>query len=79
MVLLNITIAAVMEGIALVALLLLFNMSISVETLNGLVFYAKVAKSIPRPSQEQTFFHSVYNIMFELGVGHGLTWYFSKL
>ena len=37
-----ITIAAILAGIALVALLLLLNMTVAVGTLNGLIFYANV-------------------------------------
>ena len=37
-----ITIAAILSGIALVALLLVLNMTVAVGTLNGLIFYANV-------------------------------------
>ena len=37
-----ITIAAILAGIALVALLLLLNMTVAVGTLNGLIFYANI-------------------------------------
>ena len=40
--LIAITIAAVLAGIALVALLLFLNMTVAVGTLNGLIFYANV-------------------------------------
>ena len=40
--LIAITIAAILAGIALVALLLLLNMTVAVGTLNGLFFYANV-------------------------------------
>ena len=38
----SITIAAILAGIALVALLLVLNMTVAVGTLNGLIFYANV-------------------------------------
>ena len=68
----TITIAAIAAGIALVALLLLLNMSVAVGTLNGLLFYANVVnanKSILLPFQEPNFltiFISCLNL--ELGI-----------
>ncbi len=56
--LLVITIAAILAGIALVSLLLVFNMTVAVGTLNGLLFYANVvyaSKSILLPFQEINF------------------------
>jgi predicted outer membrane repeat protein len=53
-----ITIAAILAGIALVSLLLVFNMTVAVGTLNGLIFYANVVyanKSILLPFQERNF------------------------
>ena len=53
-----ITIAAVLAGIALVTLLLVLNMTVAVGTLNGLIFYANVvdaSKSILLPFQETNF------------------------
>ena len=49
-----ITIAAILAGIALVALLLVLNMTVAVGTLNGLIFYANIVfanKSILLPFQ----------------------------
>ena len=53
--LIAITIAAIIAGIVLVALLLVLNMTVAVGTLNGLIFYANVVyanKSILLPFQE---------------------------
>ena len=53
-----ITLAAVLAGIALVALLLVLNMTVAVGTLNGLIFYANVVytnKNILFPFQEMNF------------------------
>ena len=53
-----ITIVAILAGIALVALLLVLNMTVAVGTLNGLIFYANVMyanKSILLPFQETNF------------------------
>ena len=53
-----ITIAAILAGIALVALLLLLNMTVAVGTLNGLIFYANVVyayQSILLPFQGINF------------------------
>ena len=54
----SITIAAILAGIALVALLLVLNMTVAVGTLNGLIFYANVVyanKYILFPFQETNF------------------------
>ena len=67
-----ITMAAILAGIALVALLLLLNMTVAVGTLNGLIFYANVVhanKSILLPFQMRNFiavFISWLNL--ELGI-----------
>ena len=67
-----ITITAILAGIALVALLLVLNMTVAVGTLNGLIFYANVVyanKSILLPFQETNFltvFISWLNL--ELGI-----------
>ena len=56
--LITITIAAILAGIALVALLLLLNITVAVGTLNGLVFYANVVhvnESILLPFQTRNF------------------------
>ena len=68
----SITIAAILAGIALVALLLVLNMTVAVGMLNGLIFYANVVyanKSILFPFQETNFvivFVSWLNL--ELGI-----------
>ena len=70
--LIAITIAAILAGIALVALLLALNMTVAVGTLNGIIFYANVVyanKSILLPFQETNFitlFISWLNL--ELGI-----------
>ena len=70
--LIAITIAAILAGIALVALLLFLNMTVAVGTLNGLIFYANVVhanKSILLPFQDTnlaTVFISLLNL--ELGI-----------
>ena len=67
-----ITIAAILAGIALVTLLLVLNMTVAVGTVNGLIFYANVVyanKSILLPFQETNFiivFISWLNL--ELGI-----------
>ena len=56
--LIAITIAAILAGIALVSLLLILNITIAVGTLNGLIFYANILytnKSILFPIQEVNF------------------------
>ena len=56
--LIAITIAAILAGIALVALLLLLNITVAVGTLNGLIFYANVVyanESILLPFQTRNF------------------------
>ena len=53
-----ITIATILAGIALVALLLMLNMTVAIGTLNGLIFYANVVyayKSILLQFQEINF------------------------
>ena len=75
-----ITIAAILAGIALVALLLVLNMTVAVGTLNGLIFYANVVyanKSILLPFQQTNFltvFISWLNL--ELGID---TCYFPEM
>ena len=70
--LIAITIAAILAGVALVILLLVLNMTVAVGTLNGLIFYANVVyanKSILLPFQETNFmtvFISWLNL--ELGI-----------
>ena len=70
--LIAITIAAILAGIALVTLLLVLNMTVAVGTLNGLIFYANVVyanKSILLPFQKTNFvtvFISWLNL--ELGI-----------
>ena len=56
--LIAITIAAILAGIALVALFLILNMTVAVGTLNGLMFYANVVyanESILLPFQMRNF------------------------
>ena len=68
----TITLAAVLAGIALVALLLVLNMTVAIGTLNGLIFYTNIVyanKSILLPFQETNFitvFISWLNL--ELGI-----------
>ena len=68
----SISIAAILAGIALVALSLLLNITVAVGTLNGLIFYANVVyanKNILFPFQETNFvavFVSWLNL--ELGI-----------
>ena len=70
--LITITIAAILAGLALVALLLVLNMTVAVGTLNGLIFYANIVytnKSILLPFQKTNFatlFVSWLNL--ELGI-----------
>ena len=70
--LITITIAAMLAGIALVALLLVLNMTVAVGTLNGLIFYVNIVyanKSILLPFQKPNFitvFVSWLNL--ELGI-----------
>ena len=67
-----ITLAAILAGIALVALLLILNMTVAVGSLNGVIFYANIVhanKSILLPFQDTnlvTVFISLLNL--ELGV-----------
>ena len=66
--LVSIIIAAILAGMALVALLLVLNMTVAVGTLNGLIFYANIIyanKSILLPFQESslvTVFISLLNL-----------------
>ena len=70
--LIAITIAAILAGIALVSILLILNMTIAIGTINGLIFYANVVyanKSILLPFQGTSFatvFVSLMNL--ELGI-----------
>ena len=70
--LIAITIAAMLAGIALITLLLVLNMTVAVGTLNGLIFYANIVyanKNILLPFQETNFitiFISWLNL--ELGI-----------
>ena len=70
--LVTITLAALLAGIALVALLLVLNMTVATGTLNGLIFYTNIVyanKSILLPFQERnviTVFISWLNL--ELGI-----------
>lgn len=70
--LVSITLAGVLVGIALVAILLIINMTVAVGTLNGLIFYANIVnanKSILLPFQKPNFatvFVSWLNL--ELGI-----------
>ena len=70
--LIAITLAAILAGVALVAILLLLNMTVAIGSINGLIFYANVVhanKSILLPFQETniiTVFISLLNL--ELGV-----------
>ena len=78
--LIAITIAATLAGIALVALLLLLNMTVAVGTLNGLIIYANIVhanESILLPFQTRNFitvFISWLNL--ELGID---TCYFPEM
>ena len=78
--LIAITIAAILAGVALVTLLLVLNMTAAVGALNGLIFYANVVyanKSVLLPFQETNFitvFISWLNL--ELGID---TCYFSGM
>ena len=67
-----ITLAAVLAGIALVALLLVLNMTVAVGTLNGLIFYANVVytnKNILLPFQEMNFITVFVSLLnFEPGI-----------
>ena len=82
-----ISMIAILAGIALVALLLVLNMTVAVGTLNGLIFYANVVyanKSILFPFQETNFitvFISWLNLELEIDVcyfpgmdTYGKTW-----
>ena len=68
----SITLAAILAGVALVALILFFNMTVAVGTLNALIFYANIVathRSILLPFPEPNFvtiFISWLNL--ELGI-----------
>ena len=70
--LIAITLAAILAGVALVALLLLLNMTVSVGSLNGLIFYANIVyvnKSILLPYQETSFVTVIVSwLNLELGI-----------
>ena len=71
MLLIAITIAAILAGLALVALLLVLNMTVTVGTSNGLIFYANVVyanKSILLPFKE-TNFNTVFISWLNLELG----------
>ncbi len=54
----SITVAGIVAGLALVAFVLILNMTVSVGTLNGLIFYANIVaayRSILLPFLEQNF------------------------
>ena len=78
--LITITIAAILAGIALVALLLLLNVTISVGSLNGLIFYANIVyanKSILLPYQKTNLITVIISWMnLELGID---TCYFPRM
>ena len=69
--LIAVTIAAVLAGIALVALLLFLNMTVAVGTLNGLIFYANVvyANKNILLQFEDTNFVTVYISWLNLDIG----------
>ena len=68
----GITIAAIVAGIALVAILLVLNMTVAIGSLNGLIFYANIVyanKSILLPFQETslvTVFISLLNLELQV-------------
>ena len=70
--LIAITLAAILAGIALVALLLLLNMTVSVGSLNGLIFYVNIVyanKNILLPYQETSFVTVIMSwLNLELGI-----------
>ena len=70
--LISITIAAMLAGIALVTLLLVLNMTVAVGTLNGLIFYANVVyanKDILFLFQETNFITVIISwLNLELGI-----------
>ena len=71
-ILLVVTAALILAGIALVVLLLVFNMTVAVGTLNDLIFFANVVhanKSILLPFQETNFITVLVSWMnLELGI-----------
>ena len=70
--LIAITIAAILAGIALVTLLLAFNLTVATGTLNGLIFYANIVyanKSILLPLQETNFINVFISwLNLEIGI-----------
>ena len=70
--LIAITIAAMLAGIALITLLLVLNMTVAVGTLNGLIFYANIVyanKNILLPFQETNFITTFISwLNLELGI-----------
>ena len=70
--LLSITLAAVLAGIVLVVVLLILNMTVSVGTINGLIFYANVLaanRSILLPFTEPNFITVLVSwLNLELGI-----------
>ena len=67
-----ITIAAILAGTALVALLLLLNMTVAVGSLNGVIFYANIVyanKSVLLPFQETSLVIVIISwLNLELGI-----------
>ena len=67
-----ITVVAILAGIALVALLLVLNMTIAIGTLNGLIFYANIVhlnRSILLPFQDINFISVIISwLNLELGI-----------
>ena len=68
--LIAITIAAILARIALVALLLMLNMTVDVGTLNGLIFYANVVYTKYSTSISKDKLHHCAHIMAELRTGN---------
>ena len=70
--LLSITLAAVLAGIVLVVVLLTLNMTVSVGTINGLIFYANILaanRSILLPFTEPNFITVIISwLNLELGI-----------
>ena len=71
-ILIAITVAAILAGIALVTLLLLLNMTVAVGTLNGLIFYANIVyayQTILLPFQGVNFITVFISwLNFDLGI-----------
>ena len=78
--LVTITLAALLAGIVLVALLLVLNMTVATGTLNGLIFYTNIVyanKSILLPFQETNFITDFISwLNLELGID---TCYFPEM